>query len=173
MASATTEERAEVLLDIAEDEAVLPVRRRQEDTEMDITPMIDITFLLLIFFIVASKLDSDASVALPTARNVGAINMQDAIVITVADGEPAKIYLGDTVDPAALVTGGSPLEQEEAIRQYVNDAIAADSSKKYIVIKASGSVRHRDFARVAKAAGAEAIEAIDNSTMYAAVMEKQ
>jgi len=30
-------------------------RRALEDTEMDITPMIDIVFLLLIFFVVTSK----------------------------------------------------------------------------------------------------------------------
>ena len=33
----------------------LKPRRQLEDTEMDITPMIDITFLLLIFFIVATS----------------------------------------------------------------------------------------------------------------------
>ena len=31
------------------------VRREQEETELDITPMIDITFLLLAFFVVASN----------------------------------------------------------------------------------------------------------------------
>jgi len=45
----------------------LKPRRQLEDTEMDITPMIDVTFLLLIFFIVASKMDESANVPLPPA----------------------------------------------------------------------------------------------------------
>ena len=32
-------------------------RNRKDDVEMDITPMIDVTFLLLIFFIVSSQLN--------------------------------------------------------------------------------------------------------------------
>ena len=42
----------EHVVDAADDQPV--IRRRQlDDSEMDITPMIDITFLLLIFFLVA------------------------------------------------------------------------------------------------------------------------
>ncbi len=52
----------------AGEEHPLVFRRPLEDAEMDITPMIDITFLLLIFFLVASRLDEDAPVELPTAR---------------------------------------------------------------------------------------------------------
>lgn len=39
-----------------EEDFVLP-RKKREDDEMDITPMIDITFLLLIFFIVCSTME--------------------------------------------------------------------------------------------------------------------
>ena len=39
----------------------MPRKRRFDDAEMDITPMIDITFLLLIFFLVASKMDEGAT----------------------------------------------------------------------------------------------------------------
>ncbi len=39
------------------DDRPLVARRPLDDSEMDITPMIDITFLLLIFFLVAARLD--------------------------------------------------------------------------------------------------------------------
>jgi len=168
------EERAQVLLDVAEDEAIIPARRRQEDTEMDITPMIDITFLLLIFFIVASKLDSDASITLPTARHGNQVNMQEAIVVTVAatKDKDARIFLGDTTDAADEVRGSTPLEQEEQIMQYIADEIIADSQKRFIVVKAAGELHHRDVSRVAKAAGTAAAEASEGSQMYVAVMEE-
>ena len=45
-----------------DDGPALPKRRLQADTEMDMTPMIDCTFLLLVFFVVGAKLDPDAVV---------------------------------------------------------------------------------------------------------------
>ncbi|MCP3692284.1 MAG: biopolymer transporter ExbD, partial [Planctomycetaceae bacterium] len=47
---------------VAEPALRLGARRREEDVEMDITPMIDVTFLLLIFFLVASKMSADQAV---------------------------------------------------------------------------------------------------------------
>ena len=44
-------------MDDEEDDSFVMPRRKRDDDEMDITPMIDITFLLLIFFVVASKMD--------------------------------------------------------------------------------------------------------------------
>ena len=56
-----------------EDDAVATVKkaRAATDAEMDITPMIDVTFLMLIFFLVASTPDSradspDEQAAMPT-----------------------------------------------------------------------------------------------------------
>ena len=42
-------------------------RRPKMDVDMDITPMIDVTFLLLIFFLVASRVAQDTEVTLPAA----------------------------------------------------------------------------------------------------------
>jgi hypothetical protein len=45
------------------EEAILHPRRQvQPEEELDITPMIDVTFLLLIFFLVASIPDAQTSV---------------------------------------------------------------------------------------------------------------
>ena len=71
MASVTTIPEFEDL-----DERPEPMRPRDslEDTEMDITPMIDITFLLLIFFIVSSKMDPSANVPLPAAKTIASLS---------------------------------------------------------------------------------------------------
>ena len=46
----------------------IPKRKRNpDDGEMDVTPMIDVTFLLLAFFVVVSKMDPQAAVDLPKA----------------------------------------------------------------------------------------------------------
>ena len=59
--------------EIEEDEPMQMSNRRRDDDEMDITPMIDITFLLLIFFLVAARLDEDTPVELPAARHGAAV----------------------------------------------------------------------------------------------------
>ena len=51
-----------------EDDDAVPPRAKREDEEMDITPMIDITFLLLIFFVVASKMDPSQTGNIPDAE---------------------------------------------------------------------------------------------------------
>ena len=57
-------------LEDQEPEASLTSRGRFVcDAEMDFTPMIDMVFLLLIFFLVASKIDQATSVKLPPARH--------------------------------------------------------------------------------------------------------
>ncbi|MEM6980106.1 MAG: biopolymer transporter ExbD [Planctomycetota bacterium] len=67
------------------DEAPMPKAERVEE-EMDITPMIDITFLLLIFFVVASKMDPTQTGKIPEATNGLAISAKDSAVIFI---EPA------------------------------------------------------------------------------------
>ena len=44
-------------------------KRSLEEAEMDITPMIDCTFLLLIFFLVTSKMKPELAVDLPKAKH--------------------------------------------------------------------------------------------------------
>ena len=48
---------------------VLPRRKSDDETDLDITPMIDITFLLLAFFVMVSKMDPQLPVDLPPALN--------------------------------------------------------------------------------------------------------
>ena len=76
------------LLDLDDSEArdVPLVRRaRTDDAEMDITPMIDVTFLLLIFFLVCSSPDQQNSVDLPKARYGTGVDKKNSVVITVSD----------------------------------------------------------------------------------------
>ena len=44
-------------------------KRNPEEGEIDITPMIDVTFLLLAFFVVVSRMDPQSAVDLPKASS--------------------------------------------------------------------------------------------------------
>lgn len=56
------------------------------DDEMDITPMIDMTFLLLIFFVLTSKMTAEQSYEVPPAKHGSSIAAKNCVVITVTRG---------------------------------------------------------------------------------------
>jgi len=150
------------------------LRRRRavaEEAEMDITPMIDCTFLLLIFFIVTSKMTADTPIDLPIAKHGGAVVMKESVIITVAKGEgsAAAIYKGDNTDAANLLPGENLEAQEDAITEYIEQESALSSPpKRFVLIKGAKGVKHGDVARVAQAAAKSEVE-----QLYVAVLEVQ
>lgn len=152
----------------AGEEHPLVFRRPLEDAEMDITPMIDITFLLLIFFLVASRLDEDAPVELPKARYGTAVAEKSSIPITLAQGsgDTANIFLADGRAADKQVNSSDLIIQEQEIVRYIEENLTA--GKEHVLIKAEKGVRHRDVARVSDAVGKAG-----SGDLYVAVMEVQ
>jgi len=135
---------------------------------MDITPMIDCTFLLLIFFIVTSKLTQDVPIELPTARHGDAVAVKAAIILTVAatSGGEVRVYRGDSIDPKNRIVGVDLVEQEEAIAQYIEQEAKGDPLKRNVLIKGAKGVKRKEVARVSRAATRADVE-----QLYVAVLE--
>jgi biopolymer transport protein TolR len=146
-------------------------KKKLEEAEMDITPMIDCTFLLLIFFLVTSKMDEKISVDLPSAKHGATVVIQESIIITVAkgvgEGEIARFFKGDSTEQADLIPGANIVEQEEALTAWIEQQAAGPPVKKYVLIKGEKDVKFRDVHRAEKAAGRADVE-----KLYVAVMEK-
>lgn len=127
---------------------VLAPKAMLQEAEMDITPMIDITFLLLIFFLVAAKMDSQKAVGLPDARSGGAVLADKAVTIIIVPSGP----------DAVLVSNGDGgqfssdlAQQEDEIATYVEEQL--DSGKQFVLLKAGKGIRHKEVSRVAQAIG--------------------
>ena len=58
-------------------------KTKTEDAELDITPMIDITFLLLAFFVMVSKMDPTTAVDLPKAQYGFTVPEKNCVVFVV------------------------------------------------------------------------------------------
>ncbi|HEV7279766.1 MAG TPA: biopolymer transporter ExbD [Pirellulaceae bacterium] len=142
-----------------------------EDDEIDITPMIDCVFLLLIFFIVTSKMEEQANVNLPPANYGVAVSMNNALVLTIdaADDGSAVIYLGESVNPATRVAVTDLEEQEQQILNYVEARLGDSPEPTAIVIQAAAKLKHREVGRVLKAIG-QADTEIEN--IHLAVMNE-
>ncbi|HUT91304.1 MAG TPA: biopolymer transporter ExbD [Thermoguttaceae bacterium] len=153
------------LLGEEEEGPVLPRRPVSDTAEMDITPMIDITFLLLIFFIVCSTASVQSAVELPPARHGTGVSDRTSVVLTVAERGgpgPALVYLADGKK-------GKPLSDDEDLRaaeiaQAVEQGMQA--GKLTVLVKAERGVKHGDVWRVETAAGR-----VEGVKLYVAVLE--
>ncbi len=158
-------ERESASEDHAYDEHGL-ARRPHADTELDITPMIDITFLLLIYFLVASVPDQQTAIRLPKADHGTGVSQVRAVVITVGETAEtlAPIYLADGKIEEDRIAGTAE-QQADRIREAVLDEYP---EKTDVIIKADRSVPSREVFRVMKAASR-----VEGVHLHLAVLEKE
>lgn len=115
--------------------------RRDDDAEMDITPMIDITFLLLAFFVMVSKMDPQLAVDLPEAQFGTNVPDKNCVVLVVVPGETPDsyiIYKGRSKDPEDQVADGDPSDQEAEIADYVEGEFSRRPKLEAVLIKGEG-----------------------------------
>jgi len=138
---------------------------RREGEEIDMTPMIDCVFLLLIFFLVGSIPDLQTAVELPPARYGSGADPASSVIITIADrGGPgsALVYLADGKIGTPLPD--DPKAQQAAITAAVRQGY--QEGKSSVIVKAERSIKHREVSRVAAAAGQ-----VEGIRLYLAVFE--
>lgn len=127
---------------------IAPRKPKTEDADLDITPMIDITFLLLAFFVVVSKMDAQRPVDMPLAVNGAAVAEENCIVIVVTTesaGGPSKIFKGQDMNPASQVAVEGALEIEADITDYVEAEISNRPTVEAVLIKGAGNARTGDI----------------------------
>jgi len=158
------------LLDsISESSSAAPLVRKRtlrEEVEMDITPMIDITFLLLIFFLVCSTPDQQSAIELPTARHGKGVGERNSVIITLSDEgvDSAPVYLADgKVESERLPE--DPEQQKEMIRAAIEKG-RREEGKEDVLIKADRNVASREVSRVIKA-----VSAVEGTKIHLAVLE--
>lgn len=132
------------------DEPIRLRRRALDEPELDITPMIDLTFLLLIFFLVTSVPDVQRALELPPARHGVAADPASALIVTLTwdgAGQPPRLFLADgrVGEPLAGGLEAWDAALEAAARRAINEG------KGSVLIKAERGVQHRYVARVAAA----------------------
>lgn len=142
--------------DIAEEAVPRFGRRMVADDEMDITPMIDMTFLLLIFFLVASRIEATPGVALPQAKYGAVVPVQDTVFITLdlgVDGA-ARVFMGDGTFADKEIGTSNLKAQEEEVIAFVNRELNTGVPRKHqVIIKAAKGLQHREVARIVAALG--------------------
>ena len=136
----------------------------QRHAEFDITAMIDLVFMMNIYFLVTFIGAVSEEVNLPTAMHCAPLDGELATVITVVagpDSQSVNVYVGDGPKGSAIT---DPEQQAEKISQAVERGVA--EGKTAVLIKAEKGVRLREMGRLAAAAAQEGV------TLHLGVMEK-
>lgn len=119
-------------------------RRNTEEAELDMTAMIDVTFLLLAFFVVVSKMDPQKTVDLPVASVTFNLPEKNCVVMVAtadAETESFKVFKGSAMNEADLITLQDPELVEEEVGAYVEEEFTNHPTKEAVLIKGEGDVR--------------------------------
>jgi biopolymer transport protein ExbD len=116
--------------------------RAPSDAELDITPMIDVTFLLLIFFMVTSTMQASADLDIPAAKHgVGLEAGKTTVIIVQNPGSEGDV-------PVIVLENGNEASLEEVtseVQRQMQDNISQ------VIIKADGRVTQGFVQEVIKA----------------------
>ena len=135
--------------DSLDDEPLFPRKPFHDEARFDITAMIDLVFMMNIFFLVTTVGASLAELDLPVARHCAPADRDECVIVMIVaspDGGPGVVSLEED---------GKPLLDLDVQEKRVREAIEAGvrAKKRTVLIKAEKAVKLRDIARIGAIAG--------------------
>src|SRR3954469_14126768 len=109
-----------------------------EPPEFDITAMVDLVFMMNIYFLVTFVTVAMGELALPTAKHVTALDADSAVIFTVTrslDGKSITVYIGDGQKGEPITDS---TQQEKRVREAVEQGKAAHKTE--VLLKAEKKV---------------------------------
>lgn len=116
---------------------MIKVKDQDTSVNIDLTPIIDMVFLLLIFFLVATtfhQTEREMKIALPAASSAGPISSALREIIINVDQEGSIIISGKTIEP-------------EDLRIIITDALALNPEQK-ITVRGDQNTAYANIIRV-------------------------
>ena len=106
-------------------------KRSTPEADLDITPMIDVVFLLLIFFMVTSTMQPPADMEIPAAKHgIGLKSDQTTVIIVRNPGSEGDV-------PVIVLENGNEVSLEE-VTSEIQQRMQKNISQ--VIIKADGRV---------------------------------
>jgi len=129
-----------------EDNALVKRTPRTDDSRFDITAMVDLVFMMNIYFLVTWVGAAMAEMDLPAARHCLGVKQDESVIISILKGP--KVYLGEPTPDNLLNPGEIDRRIGAAVEQAVRE------KKTYVLVKAEREVFLRDVVHVAGVATA-------------------
>jgi biopolymer transport protein ExbD len=142
---------------------LVPRKALVDDARFDVTAMVDLVFMMNIFFLVTWAEMARAEIDLPRAKHCSAAERSTSIVFAITKPDSGvAFFLGD--GPSGLPIG--PNELEKKVTEMVEDAVR--EGRTTVLIKAEREVPLRDVARLAGIA-----TAVKDTQLMLAVIENK
>ncbi len=135
-------------------------------SEFDITAMIDLVFMMNIYFLVTTITAALADINLPAASHCSPADLEESVVITIlaaTDRPMGGILIGDDTDGEPIADAETQQREvlravEEGVRTQINS----------VIVRAEKDVPLREVMRVARVAAS-----IEGVQLKVSVMEKE
>jgi biopolymer transport protein ExbD len=157
---------ASAILGDGDSSTLLRRAMHQESPEFDVTAMVDLVFMMNIYFLVTFVTVAMGGIDLPVATHAAPLDTENAVVLTIVRGQAGRgvvVYVGDSQEGVPLADSA---RQAEQIQQAVEAGIAAGKTE--VLLKAEKDVRLGDLFRVSTAASAA-----EGVKLNVAVMERE
>lgn len=136
--------------------ALILRRRIRTDDDMDLTPMVDVTFQLLIFFMVTASFALQKSIDVPTPDPDKKGASQQLQILEDLEGTSIKVQ----IDAANLITiDDEPLTDRSRLTDTLKDKMRKEQ-KTEILITANPAALHRSVIAVIDAANSVGMQKI-------------
>jgi biopolymer transport protein ExbD len=134
--------------------------RRKVDDEMDLTPMVDVTFLLLIFFMITAAFAVQKAISVPPVNDSEAAAAQ-----TVDQLEEDSIVVRVDADNVYWVSAPRFTAEQRAIsqaemRSKLREARDNGNGPAKLLVQANGSARHESIVAALDAGSGVGVEEI-------------
>lgn len=139
-----------------------PRPAKHESATVDMTAMIDLVFMMNIFFLVTSLVTAMAELDLPSANHVVPVDPEKSVIVLVQQTTPGQAQVS-LQDDGTIFSGA---KQDEQISAAVESRLRAGKSN--VLIKGE---RNLTVGQVVKPVG-PAASAVEGTRLYWAVMEK-
>lgn len=151
---------------LLDEASLVPRRSLLDEARFDITAMIDLVFMLNIFFLVTAVGAAMAEIDLPAARHCAPANRDDSVIISItggAMGKAAMFHVGEG-------NPGEPRAADDRLERKIRAEIEAGvrAGKTIVLVKAEKSARLRDVAYVGKIAAS-----VPGTTLKVSVIEME
>jgi biopolymer transport protein ExbD len=145
-------------------ETLLPRKTITEEPHFDITAMIDLVFMMNIFFLVTSLTAALAQLDMPNAKNCMPSNADDCVVISMRPGvsqTTPMLWVGDGGEASGTTDEN---RQSELVREAAEKAVREKNGM--VLVKAEKNVKLQDTARVSST-----IASVEGTHVFFGVME--
>lgn len=126
--------------------AFAPKASARESTSVDMTAMIDLVFMMNIFFMVTSLVTA-SEFELPQARHVSSVDPDESLIMTIVADEKTggKVYLGEDAESPIPDAG-----RDEKVAQAVAESVRI--GKTSLIIKGDKNLKMNDVGKIGAAA---------------------